>query len=343
MYEAYRARKDLKRRLIALHKSYTDAAPTAREGMRPLRDLFDDEGGPVPVEPDKAACQAEGKVGYVALWCRVRACRTVKDTEPVDVDVAAAEAQVANWRATDRAMRRLEAKFQQVPKPVRDGDDPFMKDTAEQLKGVDVPADAAATAKLTAAMENHAALIAPYAVVLDLYEKRGGGQDEWNPAKHYRERFPEDTAFAERTPGTMEAFEADLAELRQALTENRFPKRTALEADNVRSLLLFGDRTGSGSLRLSYPAVPDAPTAEQLAREIRRSDWVVSLITFVLVAAAYISTLYSGEAWGSQADYLASFAAGFGGQALAGVALAPFLRSAVGSAPAKAKAKAADA
>jgi hypothetical protein len=338
-YEGRRARKDLTRRLLRLRERYFEAEPDAHAGMPPLQDLFDARGTPVPAVPTKAERQAEGALGYVALYGRVASIKTAKDAEQAEPQVAAAEQAVEDWLEVDRAMRRLFAELRQAPDSLRESaTDPLIHDTLEQLKGVDVPATAAATATLATALEAHGALIEPYAAVVALFAEHGGG-DQLDPAVAYRKRFPVGTAFAARTPGTLRAFAADLDELRAALSRPRLPEAAPPAASGARVGVEMYHLLGPGSLdvapyRAAPAAAPGTPTAAGLQRAIRRTDGFISAITFVLVVGTYIATLYSGKPWGSLADYLAGFAAGFGGSALAGIAIAPFLRSAIARGPA---------
>jgi hypothetical protein len=330
-YDARRARTLLQMRLLAVRERYAAERPDAHPRMPALQSLFgslDD----TPEVPDEQACAADEKTGFVELYCQVLGAASTVDAAAFESAVAEAEGLVGRWVDVDRAMRHLQAAYDEVPAAERKG--AFMTDTEDQLDLVEVPGDQAATDKLVTALEGHRVLMGHYLATHALFVGRQAGE-ALDPARIYRKHFKAKARIADRTPGQMQALVADLAEARAALAElpEKPPRagRALTTQDHVDALVADGEP-------LPEPAKSEVPvTAASLRSSIKISDCAVFWVTLIIASVAYLATFYAGKPWGSQADWVTAFAAGYGGQLLAGVAVFPAVRSLLEKvAPAKA-------
>lgn len=309
-YEARRTRALLAGRLTALALEYATALKTVDPAMPPPEPVFETLLPPADA-PDDGSLYAE-------LVARVDACDSDAEAQALEPKVTAAEAVLARWLETDRAIRALRASYNALRDiVVKESDDRFMTAVRAQLAGVTIPAEDDDVDALAASLRATARLLP---LIQKVYKKRGAEETLDVVERHFAAGAKLDAI----TPGVAKAFEADLQE---AL------RRTRREA------LLFKSadvpEEDEEELPLAAPPTPAARAAELASRVfwMRRQwqlyDWTVFTVTCVLASAIYVVTIYDGKPWGSVGDFVTAFGAGFGGSALAGVAVFPLVRTTI--------------
>jgi hypothetical protein len=83
----------------------------------------------------------------------------------------------------------------------------------------------------------------------------------------------------------------------------------------------------AGGARRHLPVPASAKDPSMIRRAVAATDWLVFGVTLIVSAAVYFLTLYTGKDFGGTSQYVEAFAAGFGGQAIVGVATIPLARS----------------
>ncbi len=326
----YRDRLVLMAVMTEARDDYDKRRMARAAGLYSLSRWFGDADADTPRIPTRRECRRGSLTGFPKLWCELSRARSAEDIEKVKPEVERLRSDVAIWGEVDDALKALEGTFKRVAPAAAERRPPpkIYKDTiALTTDGVVTqPKDTGGAESVVGALRGQGEVIEAYELARASWHTRGATAEEaeYDPDKIYEKA----KAPLERSPTEGASLKAELLEAAREL-ELEWQGGVGAYGAGFGVLALAG--------RISAPAAVGQRIIEAISRRrqspgmIRRSiarmDVLVFGVTLLVSAAAYLLTIYKGGTFGGVPGYIEAFAAGFGGQALVGVATLPFANS----------------
>jgi len=340
---SYRDRNVLKARLIEQRDRYANRLETRSPGVYPLRAWFGEFADAIPKVPLAGEKDAEGQCAFVEAWFEIEQARSSTEVESASKLVEQLVSDVALWCKVSDALKSLDVAFRRnVPDPdVRASAIPAYRDTDALINRQRFPQP-----KSLSEAESEIEALAQQAQIVAAYERARvawlavpGDIDTYkneDPKKIYGHaadvihRKPE---VAAQLVGKLEAAAEKLKRAPERHSTRELSTRPQMAIDRRTLLmspeLVLAEAAATGIAPISpQGALPaQEPDPSKIRRAISAIDWMVFLATLVVSAVLYLLTLYVGKNFGAPSQYVEAFAAGFGGQALVGVATMPLSAS----------------
>lgn len=353
---SYRDRNVLKARLIDSRHVYAEHLRGRSPGVYPLRTWFGEFDEPIPKIPLRRERDRDGQHGWVEAWFEVERARSAAEVEQASKRVEGLVSDIAVWRKINDALKSLDVTFQgSVPDAdVRVSAIPAYADTNELVSEQRFPQP-----KDMDEAEPQIEALALQAQIVIAYER---ARVAWNALPHdttdHDENDPKgiygpqadvlhrsaDDAMKliAKLKAAAEALEHEAQQRRPSHSPSSalglsaaLPPGTPMEGLMVQRTLATSPEHVLADVTTEdlKPAAPEgalptrAPDPRKIRRAISAIDWMVFLATLLVSAVLYLLTLYVGKHFGAPSQYVEAFAAGFGGQALVGVATMPLARS----------------
>jgi hypothetical protein len=326
---SYRERELLKRRLEKVRNDYEEELPGRSPGIYPLRRWFGQFNTAVPTIPRRREYDSPELSGFAKCWQSAQQARSATDIANVEKTVQELEDDYTAWHKIDKALKGLDRSFRTaVPEGARNLAIPAYQETRAltDRRTVTQPADVKAAETVETAIEVQGK-------VVEAYEP---ARATWNAVTDKTEAMKElDPAviyalygkpLAREEPAGLELV-VKLEEAKGTLTPDADTKlmeaAAAAAQDNAPA-------ANPQAARIEPVTVIQPPRRDRDPRHLRHgfaiTDWVFG-VTLLASSVGYLVTLYVGKNFGSSSQYVEAFAAGFGGQALLGVAAFPLTQS----------------
>ena len=338
----YRDRRVLKAKLLEDRAIYKERIPSRTPGVYPLADWFGSFAEPIPAIPELADCGSDGLSEFAATWCEVDRARSSEEVEASRAKVEQLGSDLATWRKVNTALENLGAAFEAaVPKSAERENEaiPAYAETQRLITSqiLSKPSEDKAPATIQA-MRNQAAIISLYAAAAAAWARlddtKKNANAALNPFTSYGTTSKVLTRTQEEADGLKATLVTDTHQIeRIAAAKPLEPAASALALAQqpARAIVLVGAEAAAVEVPAARPPLPPPPPSPSDPTAIRRAiaavDWLVFGSTLIVSAALYFLTLYVGKDFGGTSQYVEAFAAGFGGQAIVGVATIPIANS----------------